>query len=289
MSTFSSKNTTITTASFVSHLNPVNSRQVVYLTHDDLQKRTASLYSLFIFCYLAFLGSFSLIYAIIAASAPAGYSAESTMCKACFFFDLSIVLFLNLAVTVFLCVKYAMFQKAKQTDNMTMLKDPRTIITQASFMFFVFLSLGHASRSSCQPDMFWRVSTLFFAQLLQTCGMCIANFLYHYKICVEFEMSVALDEESQDKETKKEAQFNGSFALNLSRMSKSNRDKLKHRRRRPVKQPDFGKIELDGNIKDLDSLRAVKKSPNKALGGLTETPTKRLDSEFMGVDVTKTC
>lgn len=287
---FKNSNADANTASFVSNIHPANTKQMVYLTHDDLQKRTASLYTLFVYCYIISLSLFTLIYVIIVLLDRHEYNTQSTTCKIMFFFDFYSVILMNVGGSIFLFKKYLMFQREKLTDNLTVLKDPRQIVTSSSAVFFLFLVLGHMCKGSCSQEMFWRVACLFGTELVQMFGMCLANLMYHFKICREFEMSVALDEESGDKGNKKEEQFNGSFALNLSKMSKSNKDKLKYRRRTRAKQIDTSKLEFEATIKDLDSLDIIRKSPelsriNKS--GLSVSPTKRLSTQFKAISVDK--
>ena len=292
LTNYSSKNSNAdaNTASFVSNIHPANTKQMVYLTHDDLQKRTASLYTLFVSCYIMSLSLFTLIYLIIVMLDRQEYGSQSTACKITFFFDFYCVILMNVGGSIFLFKKYLMFQREKLTDNLTILKDPRQIVTSSSAVFFLFLLLGNICKGSCSQEMFWRVVALFGTELVQMFGMCLANLMYHFKICREFEMSVALDEESGEKGNKKEEQFNGSFALNLSKMSKSNKDKLKYRRRTRTRPTDVSKLEFEATVKDLDSLDIVRKSPelsrmNKS--GSSGSPTKRLSAQFRAISVDK--
>lgn len=287
---YSSKNSMAdaNTASFIANIHPSNSKQMVYLTHDDLQKRTASLYALFIYCYISFLFIFSGAYLLIAAINREEYANESTMCKMSFFFDFYTTILTNLAVIIFLFKKYSMFQSEKLTDNLTILKDPKNIISSTGFLLFLFLILGNLSKNTCSTNMFLRVATIFGIQFIQITGMCTANLIYHFKICREFEISIALDEESCEKSKRKEEQFNGSFALNLSKISKSNKDKLKYRRRTRTKHVEIAKLEMETTVKDLDNLDIVRKSPEqvqKTKQTKSASPSKRLSAQFKTIDV----
>ena len=276
-----------TTASFISQIHPGKAKPMVYLTHDDLQKRTASLYNRFIHCYGFSLILFTFLHLAVVVIDTSVYSNQSTCCKIIFFADFYTVIFVNCALTIFLYVKFSMFQKEKRTDNMTILKDLKNIVSLTTLQFFFFLFMTHLSKSSCNNQMFSKIMLLFTLQFLQTFAMCLANLLYHFKICREFEMSIALDEESVDR-NKKEENFNGSFGLNLSKMSKSNRDKLKYKKRRPVKPVDLNTMELEINVKDLDNLDVIKKSPENRKHNLSTgsvSPTKRLSSIFKKINV----
>lgn len=279
-----------TTASFVSAIQPASTKPVVYLTHDDLQKRTASLYTWFVSCYIAFLGVLALAYAFLGVSSRSILAAESRGCRTVFLGDLGSGILLNVAGCMFLVQRFLMFQKEKLTDNLTVLKSPRQVASWLAGLFFAFLCFAHFAKSSCGSPLFWRVSFLFGLQLLQVFGMSVANFLYLFKICREFEISVALDEEGQTSK-KREDQFNGSFALNLSKFSKSNKDRLKYRRRARARPAEPCQIELETSIKDLDNLEVVKQSPEQlktsrsTLGG---DPTKRLSAQFRTIDVNQT-
>jgi len=279
-----------TTASFVSTIQPASTKPVVYLTHDDLQKRTASLYTWFVSGYIGFLGTLAFVYAFLAVSSRTVLIGESGGCQTMFLGDVGSGLLLNVAGCIFLVQRFLMFQKEKLTDNLTVLKSPRQVASWLAGLFFVFLCLAHFSKSSCGAPLFWRISLLFVLQLAQVFGMSLANFLYLFKICREFEISVALDEEGQTSK-KREDQFNGSFALNLSKFSKSNKDRLKYRRRARARPAEPCQIELETSIKDLDNLEVIKQSPEQLKGSRSAMgcdPTKRLSAQFRTIDVNQT-
>ena len=210
----------LNTTSFLSQIQPSTKRTEVYLTHDDLQKRNRTRYRRFTFAYMTFLSLLIFIYAAIAFSGVRFFSQQPLICKIAYPLIVVATMAFNLVFLTILYNKYLVFLTDKTAQCIWGSKGLKSTINSSGWQIVFLSGVFYLTKCSCDRNFRLQVGLNFIFQLLQVVGMAVFGAVHYFKIFREIEMSIALDDDSVDKNHEQRAdKFNGSFALNLSKRS----------------------------------------------------------------------
>lgn len=277
-------------ASLVSQLNITTKPEDVYLTYDQLQKRNQTMHKRFTTFFTVYSLLSNIFYLWLVFLGKIDYLSQAGTCKLVFFSKFYILLVMNLMFIVVHFVGLLSFLKDKFISRTMYLNSPRCITS----LFIAQLTLGSLDymfeSDACTPNMQPLINKFFAFEIIQFMITALFNFFYHYRVFKDVEMSIALEDESVDAK-KTQEKFNGSFALNLSNLGPSMKDKFRYKR--TLRQKGSAtKNKDDITVNDLDNLRIVKKENREGIiERLTRnleahhTPTKNLSKEFEKADI----
>lgn len=293
ISTIKQPSQDVNTTSFLSQIQPINKKPEVYLTYEDIQRRNHLRFKRFTYAFISCLVFFSMLYSLVVMKGHRLYFLQTAGCKITYFVNFYVTVFSNLVMLFLFYRKYTVYLKDKTNTPALHLKNPRVIMSTLGIMVAIAFAFYNLTRCSCNANMHLQAGLTFLLQLVQIAVMGVFNFIYYYRIFKEIEISIALDDESVDKNKtceKKEEQFNGSFALNLSNIGK-NREALKYKRRCRNRGSAKKESTIDISIKDLDDLEVVKKPDEEIKSQVLakkpgySTPTKKLSNQFKQISV----
>ena len=280
------------TTSFLSSIQQKKPKleQEIFLTFEDVQKNNIKSHkkftSLFIFGTLLS----NLILIIASFYNDKKFFTEKISCRLFFFSNFYINLLINIFLIVFQILSLQFFLTNKNNPNFEMFTDKTFAVTifTTQLFFSVFFLTGE--KKTCGKKMFFKIKILLILEITQYISQLFFSLYFLNKIKKEYEMSIALDEESikKSKNLKNKEKFNGSFLLNLSLTAPSAKEEMRYKRK---KKYTPRKKSNKFNIYDLDHLEIVKKSKEKKFRKMNKklikfnTPTKDLTNRFKNIDV----
>lgn len=275
--------------SLVSQLN-ITKAEDVYLTYDQLQQRNQALHKRFTTLFTVYSLLSIVLYLWLMFQGKIECLVQSGSCKLAFFTKFYVLLFMSLVLIVIHFMGLLSFLKDKHVSKSTYLNSPKCITA----FYVVQLGLGAADyvfeSTTCTQILHPLINRFFALEVIQFTVTAIFNFYYHYRVFKDVEMSVALEDESEDAKKPRD-KFNGSFALNLSGSGPCMKDKFRYKR--TLRQRGSATKKKDEiTVNDLDNLRISKKEAKAGIiARLTKnleahhTPTKNLSDEFNKADI----
>ena len=288
----------LNTTSFLSQIQPSTKKAEIYLTYDDLQKRNRIRYRRFTFFYMSLLTIFNLCYGFLAFSGRHSFLKQSFTCQLVYLFNLLFDFLFNIIFITILYRKYLRFLIEKTPNTIMGGKGLRPILHSLGWQVSVCCAFFYLVKCSCDRSLRLQLGLNFLIELTQIIMMAFLNVVHYFKIFKEIEISIALDDESVDKNQEiREERFNGSFALNLSKLGNTRKETLKYKRKHRVRTAEKAKTIVDDvtvdeiTLADLDNIEIVKKKEIELqIRSLMKvnhrvTPTKKLSNEFKGISV----
>jgi hypothetical protein len=272
------------TSTFLSAIQENKPKQEIYVTFEDLQKNNVNSYKRFTTYFLVVTLVSNLILMVGTFSAGEKFVSQQTSCKLFFFSNFYINLLINIFLVFFQFLALQYFLENKNNPNFEMMMNRKIIfsifITQLFFACVFFVGEKNCCSSNLESNMYYLLIVESFQFILQF----MISFYFLARIRKDYELTIALDEESVKNKEKNEDKFNGSFALNLSLTAPSAKENFSYKRKKKM-TPN-----KEINIQELDNLEIVKETCSK-INRLNKklikfsTPTKDLTNKFKNIDV----